>query len=112
MYVKWLIGAVAQCRDHAGTKSHVRYEMPVHDIEMKPVCAIAYDGLNLFTHAREVGTENTRGNQGRFQLGHNLTFSLTRVCFKYSCAISLQKNHPCPPDRPTFLDGCEMSPVS
>src|SRR2546423_14712854 len=56
-------GVFAHGRDDGGPKRNVVDEMPIHDVEMKPISAGFFHAMNLRLEVREIGGENGRSNQ-------------------------------------------------
>ena len=44
--------------DRGGTKGQVRHKMPVHDINMHPICALRFDRANFCTKVGEISGQN------------------------------------------------------
>ena len=52
----------AQRAHQRGAEGDVRHEMPVHDVEMQPVGAGGFDGVNLLAQSGEVSGQEGWGD--------------------------------------------------
>ncbi len=67
--VEHLVGAVADCLDDGRAEGDVGHEMAIHHIEVDPVSACFGDGFDFLAKAREIRSENGRGDE-RVARGH------------------------------------------
>ena len=64
--VQWQRRRAVCCADDGRTDRQVGHEVPIHDIDMNPVCTRGFDGLDFLAQSGEVAGKNRRSDTDRF----------------------------------------------